>query len=137
MNTKQIGSINELKVMAELLRFGEVSIPYGNNARYDCVLEYNGRFLKIQIKTARKIDNNRFTVPFANTRSNKNGNVRKVYTTTEVDYIATYYDGYVYLFEPKNHTNMITISYEYPKNGLKQTINLASDYLVDNILVET
>lgn len=133
-NTKRLGSITELKVMAELLRFGEVSIPYGNNARYDCVLEINGVFKKIQIKTAHKVDENRFSVPFANTHCNYSGNLRKTYTVEDVDYIATYYSNQLYLFPVGNHSNMMMISFEYPSNGLKKKINLAENYKVENIL---
>ena len=133
-NTKRQGSIVELKVVAELLNFGEVSIPYGNNARYDCILDFQGKLLKIQIKTARMVDDNRFSIPFANTRSNAGGNVRKVYTAEQVDYIATYYRNQLYLFPTGNHTNSMTISFSYPENGLKKLINLADDYKVENIL---
>lgn len=133
-NTKRLGSIIELQVMAELLKFGEVSIPYGNNARYDCILEINGVFKRIQIKTARKVDENRFSIPFANTRSNRSGNIRKVYTVEEVDYIATYYCNQLYLFPVGNHTNTMMISFDYPANGLKQKINLAENYKAENIL---
>ena len=133
-NTKRDGSITELQVMAELLKFGEVSIPYGNNARYDCVLEIDGIFKKIQIKTAHKIDENRFSVPFVNKRSNRSGNVRKVYTIDEVDYIATYYCNQLYLFPTGNHVNKMTVSFSYPDNGLKQKINLAEEYKAENIL---
>lgn len=120
--------------MSELLRFGEVSVPYGNNARYDCILENNGEFLRIQIKTARYVDENRFSIPFANTRSNKSGNVRKVYSAKDVDYIATYYNNQLYLFPVGNHTNMMMVSLCYPSNGLKQKINLAENYTAERIL---
>lgn len=53
--------------MSKLLEYGDVSIPYGNNSRYDCILDYKGKLLKIQIKTARKIDENRFFIPTENT----------------------------------------------------------------------
>ena len=127
-NSKRISNIVELQVMSELLKYGEVSIPYGNNARYDCILDFNNHLLRIQIKTARYIDDNRFQIPFANTRSGANGSVRKVYTSNEVDFIATYYKNKLYMFPTGNCTNLMTISFNYPDNGLKNTINLAENY---------
>lgn len=133
-NLKRIGSITELKVIAELMEYGEVSIPYGNNARYDCILDIEGRLIKIQIKTAHKINDNKFSVPFCNKRIGKKENVRKIYTSDEVDFIATYYENKLYLFPTGNHTNLMTISYNYPTNGIKQPINLASDYYAEKFL---
>lgn len=133
-NTKRIGSITELQVMAELLKYGDVSVPYGNNARYDCILDYNNKFLKIQIKTACRVDENRFTVPFANRRTNRSGTVHKVYTQQDVDFIATYYEGKLYLFQTGKHVNLMTLSFRYPENGIKSTINLAKNYEADFVL---
>jgi len=133
-NPKRKGSITELIVIAKLMEYGEVSIPYGNNARYDCILDINNTLIRIQIKTANVLDENRFTVPFANKRSNAGGNVRKVYTSEEVDYIATYHQDELYLFETGTHTNSMTISFNYPSNGLKNKINLAENYKASKIL---
>lgn len=129
---KRKGCIIELKVMAELLKYGEVSIPYGNNARYDCILDINGALKKVQIKTARRIDENRFCVPFANT----SGCNRKPYSSNEVDYIATYYNKVLYLFPIElGAQNQFTLSFEYPSNGLRKCIHIASDFLAEKILL--
>lgn len=133
-NTKRLGSITELRVMAKLMEYGDVSVPYGDNARYDCILDWNGRLLKIQIKTARRIDDNRFLIPFANTRSNAGGNTRKSYSVGDVDYIATDYQGVLYLFPTGNHINEMYVSFDYPKNGLRNKINLACNYLAEKQL---
>ena len=133
-NPKRKGSITELIVIAKLMEYGEVSIPYGNNARYDCILDINNTLIRIQIKTANILDENRFSIPFANNRSNACGNVRKIYTSEEVDYIATYLQDELYLFETGTHTNMMTISFNYPSNGLKNKINLAENYKASKIL---
>jgi len=41
------GYIAELKVFSKLLEYGDISIPYGNNCRYDCIFDYNNRLYKI------------------------------------------------------------------------------------------
>ena len=130
------GQITELLVMAELMKYGNVSVPYGNNCRYDCILEKNGVFRRIQVKTARTLDDNRFLVPFSNNKIGHNKNTRKPYTKEDVDYIATYYNSKLYVFPIGSRVNAITISFEYPSNGLKKKINLAEDYEADKILKE-
>lgn len=54
MNTKERGDISTAMVTAALLRNGEtVLTPYGDRLRYDLVLDRNGKFLRIQVKTGR------------------------------------------------------------------------------------
>ena len=52
-NTKAAGDITEAVVLAEFLRAGfPVCVPFGDNQRYDLVVEAGGRFLRVQCKTA-------------------------------------------------------------------------------------
>lgn len=133
-NSKRRGSITELLVIAKLLEYGEVSIPYGNNARYDCILDLQSKLVRIQIKTAKVIDDNRFRIPFANTKTTSHESVRKVYTPDSVDYIATYYCGNVYLVPTGKYKNLFTLCFDYPKNGIKSTINIEKEYRIENVL---
>jgi hypothetical protein len=52
-DTKAAGDIAEAVVMAEFLKAGfPVLIPFGENHRYDLVIEAGGPFLRVQCKTA-------------------------------------------------------------------------------------
>src|SRR5215472_15603455 len=52
-NTKTVGDATEAVVMAEFLKAGfPVLIPFGENSRYDLVVEVAGSFLRVQCKTA-------------------------------------------------------------------------------------
>lgn len=134
MNRKRAGNINELVVIAKLMEYGEVSIPYGNNARYDCILDKDGELLRIQIKTARGIDENRFVIPAANTIAAGAGkNKRKPYTAEEIDFIASAYRGHVYLFPAGLVTNILTLSFEYPANGMLKPIRIEKEYRIENV----
>lgn len=56
VNTKAIGEISEAVILAEFLRAGfPVLLPFGDNQRYDMVVEADGGFLRVQCKTARRI----------------------------------------------------------------------------------
>ena len=135
MTNKRKGSINELRVLAKLMEYGEVSIPYGNNARYDCILDKENDLIKIQIKTARKLDDNRFCIPCANlVSSGTYRGQRRVYTKEDADYIAASYFDQVYLIPTGLLTNEMTLSFEYPNNGLKKPIHIEKEYRIENVL---
>src|SRR5262249_30713483 len=52
-NTKSIGEVSEAIILAEFLKAGfPVLLPFGDNQRYDMVVEVGGRFLRVQCKTA-------------------------------------------------------------------------------------
>ena len=54
MNTKQIGEITEACVLTAFLKMGyAVMIPFGDNQRYDLVIEDDGKFQRVQCKTGR------------------------------------------------------------------------------------
>ena len=47
----EYGISQELLIMSILNNYGVVSIPYGNSARYDCILDIDKTLYKIQIKS--------------------------------------------------------------------------------------
>ena len=52
-NPKAIGERSEGIVLAELMRLGcVVLLPFGNNQRYDLVVDEGGTFVRAQVKTA-------------------------------------------------------------------------------------
>lgn len=54
--TKEKGDISEARALFEFQRLGiPVSIPWGDNLRYDMVIEVNNRLYKVQTKTANEI----------------------------------------------------------------------------------
>ena len=56
MNSKHVGDTSEAQVIAALLKMGKnVLLPFGDNQRYDVVIEEKGKFIRIQVKTAREI----------------------------------------------------------------------------------
>lgn len=52
MNTKQTGDETEARIVAALIAEGySVSVPFGDNDKYDLVLDTGDRLLRIQCKT--------------------------------------------------------------------------------------
>jgi hypothetical protein len=54
MNPKAIGEISEALVLARLIKLGhKVLLPFGNNQRYDLVIDHGAAFERVQVKTGR------------------------------------------------------------------------------------
>jgi hypothetical protein len=52
MNTKQIGDISEVTVLAELIKRGyTASVPFGDNDPYDLIVDIGSELYRVQIKT--------------------------------------------------------------------------------------
>ena len=86
MNTYQKGNLSEAVLTARLLEAGyNVLIPVGSGHRYDLVVETEGGFKKIQVKTSRVYKG---SVVF-NTCSNNKGYARRSYHG-EVDLFGVY-----------------------------------------------
>ena len=139
MNSKDKGNIGEAIVLAEFTkRQIQVAIPFGDNARYDLIAEFNGKLNKIQVKYCGQItENNSFTCPCA---SSTNHTTNKHLTTydNDVDYMAFYITSIDKLLlvpiEQLVGKKTITFRLEAPKNGQKIGINLVDDYLLDKII---
>lgn len=86
------GDISKAFVIARLLKEGfKVLEPMSENSRYDLVLDINGKFAKIQVKTIYyKNDLQVYEmVCYSTTRRNK-VHVKTKYTSEEVDFIIGY-----------------------------------------------
>ena len=84
MNNKRIGSISELKFMCLCLSMDiSVSIPYGDNDKYDVVIESDGKINRIQIKSCSKVKNGGFEAA-----TSSGAKVKELYKKIDVDIFA-------------------------------------------------
>ena len=108
-----------------------VSIPYGDNSKYDFIADVNGRLLKIQVKTASKRDDESIKFSCRTTHVNCSG-VRNVkYNSEDVDFFATYWNGTCYLVPVNECSAEKTLRFGAPKNGQTKGICLAENYRLD------
>lgn len=94
--TKQIGTIGEQVVVAEFLKNNiNVLLPIGDNLPYDMLIEINGNFKKIQVKTTEYVKDGK--MKFSTNKSNPHTKVNKKYTVAEIDLFAFYCieNGYI------------------------------------------
>jgi hypothetical protein len=84
--TKRKGNLAEIEVIRHAIQLGHrVSLPYGEDAPYDLVVERNGRLEKVQCKFVQS-DGRVIVVRCRST----NGWATKKYSPADVDWIATF-----------------------------------------------
>lgn len=88
MNSKQIGELSEAEILLRFLRKGiSVSIPHGDNQRYDFIIDCDNKLYKIQVKTGR-INND--CVVFDTCSSQIHRDNGKQGYRGQIDYFAVY-----------------------------------------------
>lgn len=93
MNKKQQGNWAEIAVIKEFLKNDfKVSIPYGDNASYDLIIEdKSGQLYKVQVKsTSYEKRKNVYAFKTVKNRINTNQSFKVHYTQNEVDFFALY-----------------------------------------------
>lgn len=129
MNPKAKGEISEAKVLAALVSHDyPVSIPFGNNQRYDLIVDVEGELLKVQVKTCNWRNG---CVEFC--ASSKNGftGERRQYAG-DVDLFLVYsphLDEVLAL--PVEAKHVVTLRVDPPKGGATGGVRWATDYKFD------
>lgn len=128
MNKKTKGTVAELAVAARLMEDGwHVSMPIGEDHRYDLIGERKSKFIRVQVKYVTPKNG----VLDVNCRSSNNWSVLP-YTADEIDVIAAY-DGksrQIYFIPvSKINSNILKLRLQNPKNNQKLKINFARDFI--------
>lgn len=131
-NTKRTGDISELRLMHDLVRAGYlVSIPFGEDHRYDLVIEKAGKFASVQVKTGR-LRNGAVLFNCYSSHAHRGGAACRAYTG-EIDYFGVYCPelGSSYLI-PVDELPVVhgMLRVEPAKNGQAKKLRWASRYLL-------
>lgn len=137
--TQAIGNINELNCIMAFIQLGyECSIPYGNNAKYDFIADINGDLKRIQCKSSHytkdhgTISTDSISFHAICSTSNTKETKRHRYTSEQIDYFATHFNGKTYVIPVSECSTCKILRFAPPKNGQKK-YNKAEDYLIENI----
>jgi hypothetical protein len=130
-NPKTIGERSEAVIIAKLLLRGEVVLqPFGDNQRYDLVIDRNGTFVRVQCKTGRLVDG---IIKFYSS-SNAGGYSKRSYYG-EVEMFAVYCpeNDRVYLVPIEDAASVVTtLRVDPPKDcRSSESLRWAKDYLLD------
>ena len=139
-NETQIkGLTTELKCMEKFIEYGFiVSIPYGNNSRYDLLLDGgNGKYIRIQCKTAHLNENGSYTINTANSVSTMTKRTVKHYDSTQIDFIASIVEEQLVIIPVDLISNSKSKVFrtELPKFGAKSSCNLIQDFTVEKYIL--
>ena len=136
LTPKEKGNLTELQCLTAFVEQGlKVSIPYGENCRYDFILDANGILLKIQCKSSHLITSkDGFEFRCRSINSTRKGNFETRYTKKDIDYFATYFEGKCYIVPVEDCGASKTLRFNYPVNGQKKGISLAKDYLLEEVI---
>ena len=135
MEKKQLGNLTELQCITAFYEYGcQVSIHYGLNSLYDFLADICNRFIRVQVKSSRRVDENSFTFCCVSTKTKKSGIVRRKYTKDEIDYFSTFYEGKCYLVPVNECSNQKTLRNGISKNNQNQNVCFASQYELERQL---
>ena len=139
-NETQIkGLTTELKCIEKFIEYGFiVSIPYGNNSRYDLLLDCgNSKYIRIQCKTAHLNENGSYTINTANSVSTMTKRTVKHYDSTQIDFIASIIEEQLVIIPVNLISNSKSKIFrtELPKFGAKSSCNLIQDFTVEKYIL--
>ncbi len=127
MNSKITGNKSTAKILSKLLDLGyKVSIPFGDDTRYDLIADTGKKLLRIQCKTAWMQNG---CVAF-NHRSITTKNGREIsvaYTTDDIDLLLIYSPELDKIYSVPIGTSS-TLRVKQPKSNQKKNIKWAKDY---------
>lgn len=89
MNTKQVGDETEVKIMSRLIADGyTISRPFGDNDKYDLVLDTGAEMFRVQCKTGWREDDGSVLRFKTASKTTSNGDVRMVDYGEAIDAFA-------------------------------------------------
>lgn len=131
LTSKQKGNLTELQCLTAFYEQGcHVSLPYGENSRYDMIVDVRGRLIRVQVKTASIKPNTTDAIMFScrSSHVNSKGVKNVTYTSEEIDYFATFWDNKCYLVPVQECSVSKTLRFSLPANGQIKDISFAKDY---------
>lgn len=134
---KQKGNLGEAKCLAKMVELGvPVSLPFGDNERYDLIIDHNGKLERIQVKYS-SYQESEGSIIFK-VSSSTNHTTNKHLTTYENDvdafllYNALTDEVYYVPIEVIGNKKTITLRMAPSKNGQNKNCLFTKDYLAEN-----
>lgn len=135
LTAKQKGNLTELQCLTAFYQEGcHVSLPYGENSRYDMIVDVNGLLIKVQVKTSSLKGEGAINFSCRSSHVNSTGVKNIRYTAQEIDYFATFWEGQCYLVPVSECSTEKTLRFVPPKSGQLKGITFASEYTIQKQL---
>lgn len=128
-DTKTIGDISEMHVILAMRKRGyDVSVPLGENHRYDLVVDDGEKLSRVQVKTGR-VRGDVIRYNCASSHAHRGGTTRPYFG--QIDYLAVYCpdNGKVYILpETELTATRAHLRLSAPRNNMRKTIRWAADF---------
>lgn len=139
-DTKLKGNLTEMQCMLAFMKLGyQISIPFGEDCRYDFIVDINNHLYRIQCKTSSEFTDATGEIAgitfktCRQTGSNARTSIRTKYTKEDIDYFATFYKDNCYLVPVEESSVEKRLRIIPPKNGTKMQNNI-KDYELCEVL---
>lgn len=134
MNSKHIGNIGEILAIAYLVKKGYyVSIPYGDNARYDLIVDDGIKLHRIQVKTTVPITDS-FAEFYLQSSQAHRGKGKEGYTGQIDAFILVDIKNEKLFYTEDTERTFIKLRYLPTESGQVKGINFAEDFLLEKFL---
>ena len=140
-NTQKKGTLTELHCILDLTNLGIRCLkPVDESSKYDVVADLNGKFIRIQCKTASWVtdtqkEKSAFAIYTCCQTTNTKSTTRYKYSKDDIDYFYTWFEGQGYLVSIEEATGVtFRWRYESPATNQKQGIHIADDYKIEEVL---
>lgn len=141
IESKILGNTTEMECMLEFMKLGiQVSIPFGEDSRYDFIADINGKLYRIQCKHCSEILDANSTVSAIKFKAVRQSGsfaskwTRTKYTKEEIDYFSTSYKGKCYLIPVEQCSDIKILRIIPPKNGQVKGISFLKYFELSEVL---
>ncbi len=128
-NTKKIGDISEAHVILAFRKLGyDVLLPFGENHRYDLVVDDGEKLSRVQVKTGR-LRGDVISYSCSSSHAHRGGKARPYFG--QIEYLAVYCPGTgkVYVLPEKELTaTRAHLRLSPPRNNMVKSIRWARDF---------
>lgn len=134
--TQVKGNLVELQCIMKFMSMGfECSTPYGNQAKYDILIDVGNEIIRVQCKKSHWVDDKKgimFSTSSQTTNTKKT--IRHKYTSDQIDYFATCWGENVYLVPVDECSTSKTLRIIPKTDSTPNNVCMAEDYLAENLL---
>lgn len=131
------GITTELEVALKFIEKGYiVSVPYGNNSRYDLLVDTDTHIYRIQVKHASLNENGSYTIDTCNKVATITQRKVKHYTKEDVDFIASIIENQLVLLpvELIQNSRSKVMRTSLPEKGNTANCNLVQNYSMEKYI---
>ena len=130
---KQKGNLTELQCISAFYEMGySVSIPYGENNRYECIADVDRHLVRVQVKTSStKDDGKSYSFSCRSSRINGKRTINNKYNKSEIDSFATFINNRCYLVPVEECSTTKCLRFDLSQNNQQASINFEENYRLE------